>query len=104
MSFPLLTIITFAPLLGALVILFLPKENERTIKNWSVLISLLPLALSIFLWFAYNKTSGGYQFQEVFSSSRYSSIALTGSRTRIGMNSASSLTFFGGIVTAKLPI
>ncbi|MFZ1551578.1 MAG: NADH-quinone oxidoreductase subunit M, partial [Anaerolineae bacterium] len=67
MSFPLLTIITFAPLLGALVILFLPKENERTIKNWSVLISLLPLALSIFLWFAYNKTSGGYQFQEVYS-------------------------------------
>ena len=67
MSFPLLTIITFAPLLGALVVLLLPKDNERGIKNWSVLISLVPLALSIFLWFAYANTSGGYQFQEVHS-------------------------------------
>ena len=67
MSFPLLTIITFAPLLGALVVLLLPKDNERGIKNWSVLISLVPLALSVFLWFAYANTSGGYQFQEVHS-------------------------------------
>ncbi len=67
MTFPLLTVITFTPLFGALVILFLSKDNERTIKNWSVLISLLPLAFSIYLWFAYNQGLGGFQFQEVYT-------------------------------------
>ena len=47
MSFPLLTIITFLPLLGALVILVLPKNNERLIKWWAVAISIVPLVLSI---------------------------------------------------------
>lgn len=64
MSFPLLTIITFVPLLGAVVVLLLPKNNERLIKQWAVAISIVPLLLSIYLWFAYNQTSGGYQFAE----------------------------------------
>ena len=65
MSFPLLTFITFVPLLGALVVLFLPKERENLIKNWAVLISLVPLALSVFLWFSYNQAQGSYQFVEL---------------------------------------
>jgi NADH-quinone oxidoreductase subunit M len=59
----LLTFITFIPLLAVLLILFIPKEDERTIKNMSVGISFIPLALATYLWFAYDKLRGGFQFE-----------------------------------------
>lgn len=59
----LLTFITFVPLLGALLVLLIPKEEERTIKNLSVGISFIPLLLSIYLWFAYDKAASGFQFE-----------------------------------------
>ena len=59
----LLTIITFIPLVGALLILFVPREDERTIKNLGIGISFLPLLLAGYLWFAYDKGAAGYQFE-----------------------------------------
>src|SRR4030042_1774022 len=59
----LLTFITFVPLIGVLLILLIPKEEERTIKQMSVGISFVPLLLSIALWFAYNQQAGGFQFE-----------------------------------------
>lgn len=56
----ILPIITFLPLAGALILMFIPKEKPGGIKWTSVIISLIPLALSIWLWFAYK--SGGPQF------------------------------------------
>jgi len=41
----LLTIITFVPLLGVLLILFIPKEDERTIKNLATGLSVIPMLL-----------------------------------------------------------
>ena len=46
----LLTFITFVPLAGVLLILLIPKEEERTIKQMSVGISFVPLVLSIVMW------------------------------------------------------
>lgn len=60
----LLTIITFLPLLGVLVLLFIPSEKEKEIKWTAVLISLLPLILSIILWLSYDRSTGGIQFQD----------------------------------------
>jgi NADH-quinone oxidoreductase subunit M len=62
----LLTIITFFPLLSVLIILFIPRDEERTIKNMSVGLSFVPLLLAIYLWFAYDKMIEGFQF-EVFA-------------------------------------
>jgi NADH-quinone oxidoreductase subunit M len=71
MTNSLLTIITFVPLLGALLVLLpwgkwfkldQPRE-ERLIKNGALAISLLPLGLAIVLWFGYNKAIGGMQYQ-----------------------------------------
>jgi len=59
----LLTFITFVPLIGVLLILLIPKEEERTIKQMSVGISFVPLLLSIALWFAYKFETGGMQFE-----------------------------------------
>lgn len=56
----ILTLITFIPLVGAAIIMFIPRERSGAIKWTSVLISLIPLALSVWLWFHYN--SSGVQF------------------------------------------
>jgi NADH-quinone oxidoreductase subunit M len=58
-----LTIITFVPLVGALLILLIPKEKERVIKYLSIGISVIPLALATYLWFAYDKAASGIQFE-----------------------------------------
>jgi len=65
MNFPILSAITFIPLLGTLLILLIPKENEQTIKRLAIGISVIPLVLAGWLWFAYNTTAGGMQFEEV---------------------------------------
>ena len=59
----LLTIITFIPLVGALLILFVPREDERTIKNLGIGISFIPLVLAGYLWFAFDKGAPGFQFE-----------------------------------------
>lgn len=56
----ILPIITFLPLLAALIIMFIPKERPVTVKATSIVISMIPLAMSIWMWFAYN--SRGPQF------------------------------------------
>jgi len=56
----ILPVITFVPLAGALVVMFIPKGNAGAIKAASIVVSLIPLALSIWLWFAYK--TGGAQF------------------------------------------
>ena len=60
----LLTIITFLPLLGVIVLLFIPSEKEKEIKWTAILLSLLPLVLSIILWLSYDRSVGGIQFKE----------------------------------------
>ncbi|HPP76051.1 MAG TPA: NADH-quinone oxidoreductase subunit M [Armatimonadota bacterium] len=58
----ILTLITFIPLLGAVVILFIPRSQSGAIKWTAVGISFIPLVLSILLWSWYNPN--GLQFPE----------------------------------------
>jgi len=58
----ILPVITFSPLLGALVIMFIPGARDRAIKLISLVWSLIPLALSVWLWFAYS--AAGPQFPD----------------------------------------
>jgi NADH-quinone oxidoreductase subunit M len=64
MSFPFLTLITFIPLLGAVIVALIPGNREREIKWFSVIVSLVPLVLSIVMWMLYVRTEGGMQFVE----------------------------------------
>lgn len=57
---PILPLITFLPLFGAVIVMFLPKEKPSAIKFASIIISLIPLVMSIWLWFAYD--AKGAQF------------------------------------------
>jgi NADH-quinone oxidoreductase subunit M len=60
----LLTLILFLPAAGALLVMLLPDAQVRLIRWVAFVVSLLPLALGIVLWFAYQPAVAGYQFVE----------------------------------------
>ena len=62
----LLSLILFFPTLLAGVLLFLPGEEKRLIRWAAFLGSLVPLALSIFLWLNFDPGQPGFQFEEQF--------------------------------------
>jgi NADH-quinone oxidoreductase subunit M len=63
-GFPLLSLILFTPLLGALLLLFVPKKSEGAIKIIANLFTLAGFIVSVPLWFWYDTKSPGYQFVE----------------------------------------
>jgi len=59
-----LTLILFTPVVGALLLFLLPRERVAAIRWAAFGISLIPLALSLWMWFAYQPEVPGYQFVE----------------------------------------
>lgn len=62
----LLTLILFFPVLAAIVVLLLPKERLQLIRWTAFLLSLVPLALSIYLWVLFDPNKPGFQFEEKY--------------------------------------
>lgn len=50
----LLTLITFTPLLGAAIVMLLPRDSRGLIRWVTLIISLVPLALALQMWFWFN--------------------------------------------------
>ena len=66
-GFPLLSLITFLPLVGALIIMTLRGEEAAVAANarWTALwTSLVTFGLSLILWFRFDKTTADFQFVE----------------------------------------
>ncbi|SFT25444.1 NuoM family protein [Paenibacillus sp. BC26] len=61
---PILSLITFSPLLGILVLLFLPKHRSRWLKVVAITATILPLLLSLWLYADYDGTKGGKGYEE----------------------------------------
>lgn len=69
-GFPLLSLLTFLPLAGVVVLLFLRGEDEATARaaRWTALwTSLVVFVLSLLLWFDFDKSQPGFQFVETLS-------------------------------------
>jgi len=65
LGFPILTLVTFLPTVGAILIaLFLKKENTKAIKYSAFFVALVDFIISIPLWIYYNPTTWKMQFQE----------------------------------------
>jgi len=64
MSFPLLTYLTLFPLFAGIVLL-LVGTNDRVVRKFATVLSLVPLALVAVAWRNFNATSGGLQFPEL---------------------------------------
>ena len=62
--FPILSVLIYVPLLGAVVLLFVRREHETYIKGFTLVLSLIEFALSIPLYFYFDDKSVGMQFVE----------------------------------------
>ena len=60
----LLTLILFSPVLGMLAVILVPGEQKQSVRHAAFVSSLIPLALSIILWFNYDYSIAGFQFEE----------------------------------------
>jgi NADH-quinone oxidoreductase subunit M len=63
-QFPYLSCILLSCLAGLLVIFFVPEKRQKEIKWVSVVFSAITLALSLYLFWAYDRSRGGLQFVE----------------------------------------
>lgn len=61
---PVLSLITFAPLLGALVVLLLPSGKNSWIRGAAIVFTLIPLLLTLWLFASYNPSVGGAAYSE----------------------------------------
>ncbi|MGD0233529.1 MAG: proton-conducting transporter membrane subunit, partial [Syntrophorhabdales bacterium] len=61
---PILSLLIYVPLLGAVALLFVRREHEAYIKGFTLVLSLIEFALSIPLYFYFNEKTVGMQFVE----------------------------------------
>jgi NADH-quinone oxidoreductase subunit M len=60
----LLTLITFTPLLGLMVILLMPKPSKEALRTVTAATTFVPFALACYLWAQFDTSAVGYQFVE----------------------------------------
>lgn len=63
-TFPLMTAILLMPLIGMLVLCFLPKEQEKAIKNIAAVAMMMALGMTIYAYVNYDFSIGGMQFTQ----------------------------------------
>ncbi|MFB9274597.1 complex I subunit 4 family protein [Cohnella cellulosilytica] len=61
---PVLSLITFAPLLGALVALLMPGAKAHWIRGTAIVFTLIPLVLTLWLFASYQPSAGGAAYTE----------------------------------------
>jgi NADH-quinone oxidoreductase subunit M len=61
---PILSIVTFLPLAGALFIAFLPRDATTNVRYVALWTTLITFAVSIFIWTNFDSSSAGFQFVE----------------------------------------
>ncbi|MBI3580842.1 MAG: NADH-quinone oxidoreductase subunit M [Nitrospinae bacterium] len=64
MMFPLLSVITFVPLAGALVLLFVGSKNENLIRMITLATGLVDFAFSLALYYGFDDSTHAMQFVE----------------------------------------
>src|SRR5471032_3449471 len=66
MHFPILTSLIALPIVGALVLLFVPNDDhsDGTVRAVALVVSLLVFAETLLLWYHFNAASADFQFTE----------------------------------------
>jgi NADH-quinone oxidoreductase subunit M len=62
----LLSLILFTPALAAVIILFLPNGENKLFRWFAFGTSIIPLALSLVVWFNFRSSQPDFQFQEMY--------------------------------------
>jgi NADH-quinone oxidoreductase subunit M len=94
MSFPVLSIITFTPLVAALIILMLPAQRKNEARAIALAAAIFALILSAWVYFSYDQATAGYQFVE-----RYDWLPALGISLYFGVDGMSTpLVLLTGVV------
>ncbi|MEW6047958.1 MAG: NADH-quinone oxidoreductase subunit M [Bacillota bacterium] len=60
----MLSALVFAPLVGSLILMLLPRENKQLLRRVALAASLVPVALVAIIWARFDTTAQGMQFVE----------------------------------------
>ena len=94
MNFPVLSIITFTPLVAALIMLMIPAQRKNEVRLIALASAIFALILSAWVYFTYDQAAGGYQFIE-----RYDWLPALGISLYFGVDGMSTpLVLLTGIV------
>lgn len=66
-NIPVLSLILLTPLIGILVVQLLPRERSSWLRTAALIFTLIPLALSLWLFAAFNPAVGGAAFTEHYT-------------------------------------
>lgn len=67
MTFPILSVIVFTPILAGMLILLFPAERKNEVRVTALAAATFALLLSVWVYFTYDANAAGYQFQESYS-------------------------------------
>ena len=67
MGFNILSILVFLPILGLIIIMLLPRSAAPKAKTVALIFTLFTVAISAYIWFIFDKTSGNMQFVERYN-------------------------------------
>ncbi|MCC6297755.1 MAG: NADH-quinone oxidoreductase subunit M [Anaerolineales bacterium] len=94
MNFPVLSVITFTPLVAALIMLAMPANRKNETRAVALASASFALILSAWVYFNYNQTVAGYQFTE-----RYDWLPALGISLYFGVDGISApLVLLTGVV------
>jgi len=99
MNLPILSLLVFTPLAGAVILLFVPREQKQLIRWLGTVTAALPLVLVAVLWGGFDVSAAGMQFVE-----RYPWIPQIGVDYAVGVDGISfsllALTAIVGLMAA----
>jgi NADH-quinone oxidoreductase subunit M len=94
MNFPVLSIITFTPMVAAVIMLLLPAQRKNETRAVALAAATFALILSFWVYFNYNQAAGGYQFVE-----KYNWLPVLGISLQFGVDGMSTpLVLLTGVV------
>jgi NADH-quinone oxidoreductase subunit M len=67
MIFPILSVIVFTPIVAGMLILLFPAERKNEVRVTALAAATFALLLSVWVYFTYDSTIAGYQFQESYN-------------------------------------
>lgn len=67
MQFPILSIIIFSPIVAGCLILLLPGNRKTEVRMLALAAATIAMLGSAWVYFTYDSSAGGYQFQEVIN-------------------------------------
>ena len=66
MNFPVLSVITFTPLVAAIIMLLMPEHRKNEVRAVALVSEAFALIISAWVYFTYDQSFAGYQFIEKY--------------------------------------